>query len=247
MATSSQRSGQASHYLEYLPAVYQQDAQVGQPNFLGRFLLAFEHLLTGLGDVDEPGLEEILDGIVAPDNGTLLQAGAHRFFDPGPALPDRERAPAEFLEWLAGWVALTLRADLGESHQRDFIAQAASLYRLRGTKQGFEKLIEIYASLGPWFGTTIDELSTPFQIGVHSKLGVDTLLDGGPPHYFRVLIRLRTPDAAQIRQSRQVAMAIIDMEKPAHTHYVLDVETPTFQINVNSRIGVDTLLGPAPR
>src|SRR5262245_3569813 len=117
MATNDDRPGQASRYLEYLPAIYQQEAEVGRPNFLGRFLLAFEQMLTGLGDSNEPGLEEILDGLVGSVSGATQLAGIHRYLDPGPKLPDHERAPAEFLEWLAGWVALTLRADLDELRQ----------------------------------------------------------------------------------------------------------------------------------
>lgn len=242
MATNDEHPEQSSSYLEYLPAIYQQDAEVGRPNFLGRFLLAFEKVLTGLGDIDEPGLEEILDGIVDPVSGASRLAGIQRYFDPGPDLPDHQRAPAEFLEWLAGWVALTLRADLDELRQRDFIARAVSLYPLRGTKQGLEEFVSIYTRLG----VTVDELNTPFQIGVHSIIGVDTLLDGGAPHFFRVLVRLPTPDSEQIRQHREVATAIIDIEKPAHTHYVLDVAYPTLQISVHSTVGVDTLLGPSP-
>jgi phage tail-like protein len=242
MATNDGRPGQTSRYLDYLPAIYQQDAQVNQPNLLGRWLLAFEQVLTGLGDVEEPGLEEILDGVFDPVSGLLRKAGVHRYFDPGPNLPDSERAPAEFLPWLAGWVALALRADLDELRQRDFIARAVSLYRLRGTKQGLEEFVRIYTRLG----VTVDEMNTPFQIGVHSTVGVDTLLDGGAPHFFRVLIRLPTPDPEQIRQHRQVATAIIAMEKPAHTHYELGVETPTMQLGVHSTVGVDTLLGASP-
>lgn len=247
MADDNARPGQTSSYLEYLPALFQQEAEVGQPNFLGRFLLAFEQILTGLGDVDEPGLEEILDGIVNPNNpDEFLLAGVQRYFDPGPELPEPLRAPPEFLAWLAGWVALTLRADLDELRQRDFIARAVSLYRLRGTKQGLEEAIRIYTRLG----VTINELNTSFQVGVHSTIGVDTLLGGGGPHYFRVLIRVPTPEPELLRQYRQVVTDIIDMEKPAHTYYnrldKLDVETPTFQIGVHSTIGVDTLLGPPP-
>ena len=238
----NQRPGQTSRYLDYLPAIYQQDVQDGHANFLGRFLLAFEQVLTGLGAVEAPGLEEILDGIVDPLTGGMHLVGVQRYFDPGPRLPDHERAPAEFLTWLAGWVALSLRADLDELRQRDFIARAVSLYRLRGTRQGVEEFVRIYTRLG----VTIHELHTPFQLGVYSTVGVDTILDGGAPHFFRVLIRLSTPDPEQLRQHREVVTAILDMEKPAHTYYQLDIETPTLQLGVHSTVGVDTLLGPAP-
>jgi phage tail-like protein len=198
-------------------------------------------VLTGLGEPGEPGLEEILEGIIDPTSGATRLEGIHRYFEPGPSLPEHERAPYEFLEWLAGWVALSLRADLDELRQRDFIARAVSLYHLRGTKKGLEEVLRIYTRLA----STIDELNTPFQIGVHSTVGVDTLLDGGAPHFFRVLIRLAMPDPEQRRQHQEVATAIIDMEKPAHTYYKLVVETPTLQIGVHSTIGVDTLLSPS--
>jgi len=237
---ADERPEQVSRYLDYLPAVYQEDAAPASPDFLGRLLLAFEQILTGLGDPGEPGLEEILEGIVEPAGAGMRLAGVYRYFDPGPSLPDGERAPAEFLEWLSGWVALSLRADLDELRQRDFIARAASLYRLRGTRRGLEEFVRIYTRLG----ATVMELDAPFQLGLHSTVGVDTLLDGGAPDFFRVLVRLPSPDPAQIARHRQVVAAIIDQEKPAHTHYTLEIETPTFQIGVQSTVGVDTLLGP---
>jgi len=224
-------SEQASSYLEYLPAILQEGAALGQPNFLGRFLLGFEQVLTGLGDPTEPGVEEILDGV-----GSL--AGVERYFEPGASLPDTQRTPSTFLDWLAGWVALSLRADLDELRQRDFIARAVSLYRLRGTRTGLENLIRIYTRLGP----TIIELSAPFQIGVTSRIGVDTLVGGGAPHFFTVRLLLPSSDPAELRKQEGVARAIIDMEKPAHTYYVLTVATPAMQINVHSTVGVDTLL-----
>lgn len=248
MEPTNERPGQSSSYLTYLPAVFQQGEQAGQPTFVGRFLLAFEHLLTGLGDVDRPGIEEILDGIVdlAGDRvrlaGGLRLAGLERYFEPGPLLPDTHRSPVEFLEWLAGWVALTLRADLDELRQRDFIARAVSFYSQRGTRRGLEEIVKVYTRLG----VTVNEMQTPFQIGVRATIGEDTVLDGGAPHFFRVLIRLPTANPAELATARQVATAIIDMEKPAHTYYDLDFVTPTFQIGICSRIAFDTLLGPTP-
>lgn len=234
----TERSGQSSSYLDYLPAIYQQDATVGEPNFLGRFLLAFEHLLSGLGDAEEPGLEEILDGIRDPISGQVKLAGVQRYFIPGPELPGAERVPTEFLNWLAGWVALTLRGDLDELRQREFIARAVSLYALRGTKQGIQEIVRIYTRLG----VLIDEGGGTFQLGIHSTIGEDTILEGGAPHFFRVLAHLPTPDPAEIARHREVITAILDLEKPAHTFYELRITTPSLQIGVHSTIGEDTLL-----
>lgn len=225
MATDADR---VSSLLDSLPAVLQADRTAGAPNFLGRFLLGFEHLLLGAGDAGEPGLEEII-------------ARVYRYFEPDAnlELAQGERAPKAFLPWLAGWVALTLREDWDELRQRELIARAASLYRLRGTRRGVEEFLRIYTRLG----VEVDELGTAFQIGVHSTVGVDTVLDGGAPFFFRVRVLLPSPDPAQIKAQGAVAHAIIDLQKPAHTVYALSVETPTLQIGVHSAVGVDTLVG----
>jgi phage tail-like protein len=215
-----------SSLLGSLPAVLQEDRIAGAPDFLGQFLLGFEQVLLGLGDAANPGLEETI-------------ARLYRYFEPGATLSEDERTPREFLQWLAGWVALTLREDWDELRQRDLIAKAAPLYRLRGTRRGVEEFLRIYTRLG----VSIDELGTAFQIGVHSTVGVDTVLDGGAPFFFRVRVLLPSPDPVQIKAQRAVAHAIVDLQKPAHTYYTLTVETPIFQIGVHSTVGVDTLLG----
>jgi phage tail-like protein len=216
-----------SRLLEMLPAVFQEDRIGGGPNFLGRFLLGFERLLLGVGDPAEPGLEEEI-------------AQLYRYFEPGAMLSARERAPREFLEWLAAWVALTLREDWDELRQRDLIAKAVPLYRLRGTKRGVEEFLQIYTRLG----VHIDELNTAFQLGVHATVGEDTILDGGAPFFFRVFAYMAVPqDPSEIRTQYESARAIVELQKPAHTHFDLKVVTPTFQIAVHSTVGVDTLVG----
>jgi hypothetical protein len=72
------------------------------------------------------------------------------------------------------------------------------------------------------------------------------MLEGGAPFVFRVLINLSTTDPAVLKKQRGVVTAILDMEKPAHTQFVLEVETPTMQIGDHSRVEVDTLLGEPP-
>ena len=228
----------SSRYLDYLPAIFREHPEGGDTRFIGRFLLAFEHVLTGVGDPDHAGLEEKLDGI-SDGNGRRLLGGVERYFDPGPHAPDEQRAPKEFLQWLSGWVALALRADLDELRQRDFIARSASLYRLRGTKQGLERMVRIYTRLRP----TVEELAARYQVGVTSRVGADTPLGGGPPHFFRVRIHLATSNPKKIKHQVEVTRAIIEAEKPAHTYYELRWQTPELQIGVHSTVGVDTLLG----
>lgn len=125
-----------------------------------------------------------------------------------------------FLPWLASWVALALRADLPPNQQREFLSRIVPLYRRRGTKQNLQDLLSIFTR------------------------GVPTILESDDlPHHFTITMRL--PEAAaqdRLRQSA-IAHALIDLEKPAHTFYDLDLQFPTMQIEVTSTIGVDTLLG----
>jgi phage tail-like protein len=220
MADAAAHPGRASSWLEHLPALYQEGAEAG-PNYVGRFLLAFEEVLTGLGTGERP----------AGMDGTIAEM--HRVFHP-------YLAPPEFLEWLAQWAALTLRVDFDEARRREFVARAVPLYRLRGTRRGLEEMVRIYTGISP----TIVEVMDPLEIGAVSRVGVDTVIGGGAPHFFRVTVRLATPDPDAVRRTGETVAAILDQEKPAHTRYSLTLEIPSLQIGVHSRIGVDTLLSP---
>ena len=211
-----------SRYLDELPAIFRQES-----GFLGRFLLAFEQVLTGLGDPQSPGLEEVLDG-------------AHRYFVPGPGLPDGERTPAEFLDWLAGWVALTFREDWREEERRRILAGIVPAYRLRGTPEGLRQVLAAFTGLAPET-ITILEFLEPIQIGVRSTVGADTQLGGGPAHYFQVRVSLAARE--DLARQREILAAIINAEKPAHTYYDLFIDIPTLRVGIHSTIGRDTFLG----
>lgn len=202
-----------SSYVMHLPALVQEDA------FIGRFLLAFERILSGLRPPDladpfpvQPGLEAIIDRL-------------HTYFAPGPGLADVERAPDEFLPWLASWVALSLREDWQEEEKRRFISRIVSLYQYRGTKRGLEEILETYTG----------EEAVLYEFDES-------------PHYFQVEITLSEPTPEGLRRKEKIARAIIEQEKPAHSFYALRVLVPTMRI-INAdpergiRVGQNTLLG----
>jgi phage tail-like protein len=173
-------AGAPSSYLDYLPAIFRQDP------FAGRFLLAFETVLSGAGGV--PGLETAISGLAD-------------YFDPA-------TTRADFLPWLAGWVTLTLRADWDEPTRRGFIAQIVPLYRLRGTKQGLLRMLELYTTEPVEIYDTFDNV----------------------PYFFEVRLTLSEADPALLQTKQQIARAIIDQEKPAHTFYALQVAVPTMRL-----------------
>jgi phage tail-like protein len=210
-----------SSYLQNLPAIFSEEP------FLGRFLLAFEQVLTGLPGVTghEPDPPEGLEETIAK---------LADLFDP---LETRE----DFLSWLASWAALSLRADWDAGQKRDFLSKIVPLYRRRGTKENVAELLRIYTGLSP---VITEGANTEFQILDHSTIGVDTQIGGGAPHFFHVRVTLPNPNAETVERQAQTASALIELQKPAYTDYELEIVHAPMEIGERSTIGVDTLLAP---
>ena len=139
-----------SSYLRYLPPVLWRDdpppasAGIG----LGAVLRIFEKIATGIPD----GIPLVHADPRRPDRPDRTHehpaftdriADLHRLFDPW-------TTPADFLPWLASWVALdfpTLQGEpLWDEYQRRKVtAEIARIYRLRGRKAGLNQYLDLYA------------------------------------------------------------------------------------------------------
>jgi phage tail-like protein len=134
---------------------------------------------------------------------------------------DPRTAPDEFLPWLASWMAFSVQADLARDKQRAFLAQLIPLYRRRGTAGSLQELLTIFTT------------------------GKAEVKDDLPePNTFKVKVTLTASTPAESLRQRTIAHALIEMEKPAHTAYTLEVEFPSMQIKTTSQVGVNTLIGP---
>ena len=133
--------------------------------------------------------EAVLSGTGAQPGLETTIGGIARYFDPAAAGP-------EFLPWLAGWVTLSLRADWDEQTQRSFIQKIVPLYKLRGTRDGLWQMLNLYTG-------------QPVEI-------YDAFDDR--PYFFEVQLTLSAADPVLLRTTQQIARAIIDQEKPAHTY-----------------------------
>jgi len=60
-----------------------------------------------------------------------------RYFDP-------EGVPSEYLSWLSDWLAIEYDAEWPASAKREFLSQAPTLFRLRGTKEGMRRILRLY-------------------------------------------------------------------------------------------------------
>ncbi|WP_293374003.1 phage tail protein [Nevskia sp.] len=204
----------APRLLELLPALYRADPQVG------KFLTAFEAVLFGL----DPGPDELASG--RSDEAAPLETQIDRLADTFSAFD----TPREFLPWLASWVGLSLRADLDEQQQRQFLAETAQRYRRRGTPGNLIALLKLFTR------TTIEP--TIEETGLH---------------HFKVTIVLPSLNSgaaaatwpAFVDRQTAIARSIIELEKPAHTSFELHTLFVSLQIGIHSTVGVDTLLGTA--
>ena len=204
----------ASAYLEHLPALYQEDP------LLGKFLEGFRVMLEGgegsAGDVE--GIGQKIDRVA-------------QLFDP-------QHLPSAFLNWLASWMALTLREDWEEPRRRDLIREIVSLYPLRGTRKGLERYIKLYAG----DGVTVRDHLAPMRVGQTSRVGTETVLGGMPPHFFVVNVRFSEADRGQIGTMTLAVKAVVDAEKPAHTYYDLNTQGASMVVGVVSTVGKDTII-----
>jgi phage tail P2-like protein len=137
----------------------------------------------------------------------------------------------EFLPWLASWVSLSLRADWDEATKRSFIQQIVPMYRLRGTRAGLQRMLELYT---------------------RERVEVDDQF-AAPPDFFQVKLTLSGADPVLFQRKQRIARAIIDQEKPAFTFYALEVVVPAMRLVSQARherdgapyliLGENTLLG----
>lgn len=110
-------------YTQHLPAIYQNASltptRPADARSLERFLALFESFFA-----------DVEDEVVAVE----------RLFD-------AEGAPPEWLDWLAGWLAVDLEEDWPEAKKRSVLAAAFASYGWRGTARGLRQAVRVYAGV----------------------------------------------------------------------------------------------------
>jgi len=205
-------------YIEHLPAIYRRSDAVGR-NVVRDICFLFEHMI---GSVER-----------------TLDVG-HRFYDP-------HECPPEFLEWLAGWTAFIVDLDWPDSKKRALIKRAVDLYRIRGTRRALALFLKLFTGHEP----DIEENVWPFKgfrVDTEARIGIDSVVL--PPvnlaHCFTVTMPIKFETVKDTPEMIVRIHQIIQMEKPAHTHYYLrfleeegDVELREFfSIGLRSGIGI---------
>lgn len=119
-----------STYLEYLPAYYREsdehngtDEDEKSVAMLEHFLSIFETLFSTLEDTR----------------------------DSTPSLIDSRETSKENLAWLSQWLGLTYDDSWDEERWQVLMREAPGLFGIRGTREGIERIIEIYSQMRPLF------------------------------------------------------------------------------------------------
>jgi phage tail-like protein len=228
-------------YLEYLPAVFQEDEE--SRRFLERFLAIFQSGFDDLGNlVDRLG----------------------DLFDP-------YRVPAQHLRWLARWVGLFVHPQWSEAQLRAQIASAVQDFGGRGTPEGVRAAIRAYAQVEtrivehfrlrallhlsadvPLDGS--GSLWSPdrterLQLGSHSQLGRTRLTSRPEPavealewgaHRFTVLF---DADPYSVNAIAERVSGVVEREKPAHTEASICPVFPRLRVGIQAHLGLDASVG----
>jgi phage tail-like protein len=228
-------------YLQYLPAVYQEDEE--SRLFLERFLSIFQ------SEFDD--LDRRIDRL-------------WQLFNPGSIC-------ARHLHWLAAWFALVVNPDWPESKLRSMVKNAFRTYLMRGTVEGLKQAIRDHVGVEsniienfrlrrlPVLSATNSvqggvRLWSPdfykrLQVGAYSQIGSFQLVSNPEPdvealtwgaHQFTVSF-LANPYESEDLQRR--VTQVVEREKPVHTRATICPVFPRFRIGVQATIGADTVVG----
>jgi len=190
--------------LENLPAIYHSV----ENSALHELLSLFEAVWFAGGDDERLGLEGKIAQIPAlfkPAAGNESGAGT---------------TPQRFLAWLSEWVALSDRSGLSDEQLRQLIANIVPLYAKRGTKEYLERMLHFY--LREASSVAVYDQEIPGMTVGRSAVGSDSRLGSDRPFFFKVVIKLVLPEDTPVEDIVERARAVIDLAKPAHTHYSLE-------------------------
>lgn len=193
--------------MNFLPDVYQENKK--SSSFLERYLEIFDTLYE---DVNYK-IERISE-----------------YFDP-------DSTPAEFLGWLSEWLSIEDSYLWNERQLRYLLKNMMRLYRIRGTKQYLEEMIELYTGVRPYI---VENHQIEAYMG--DTVMADRLknLYGDSKYVFTVIVNIGKQASSR---SYQILTKIINNAKPANMGCRLIVLEPYIYLDKHSYLGINSLLG----
>lgn len=114
-----------------------------------------------------------------------------------------EYAPADFLEWLAGWVDVAVDEEWSDGQRRRIVADAVSLHRRAGTASGIRDALQLAA--GPDATVSVDESG-----GTSWSATPGGALPGSTDAAVKISIAVPAGDEVELRRRfERVAAAVV--------------------------------------
>jgi phage tail-like protein len=167
------------------PIVERLPAVYQEEEFVGRFVSAF-------------------DAGLAPVLATL--DALHAYVDPW-------LAPVDFLDWLAGWVAVVLDDGWSVDQRREFVASAVRLHAVRGTVSGVADAVRLAA------GPSARRIEILDSGGASWSAAPGSALPGEAVARLTVRVHAADPDGLDRRRIE----AAVESAKPAHVPHTVEV------------------------
>lgn len=218
-------------WLDLLPTAYRRDP--GAAVFLDRFLALFEQVFTGVENRYEQFSREL----------------------------NPDAAPREVIDWLAALIDLAFDPSWPLARRRALVGEAMALYRARGTVAGLARYVEIYTGIRPEIiEAWLERPAEPAFLGrPGSVLGCGLpLLGSGRPrgmmpddalwaaYAHRFTIHVYIDHRCDAEVTLRAVDRIVEVNKPAHTAHRLEAIFPDARVGLQSRVGLDLVLGGAP-
>jgi phage tail-like protein len=126
------------------------------------------------------------------------------------AYVDPAVCPADYLDWLAGWVGLVLDENWPVDRRRTLTSRAVGLYRTRGTAEALRAEVEVFT------GGTVDVRDNGGT--VVSDVPGAAFPDKEPP---RIVVQVAVDDPASVNV--KTLDALVAAAKPAHVLHEIEV------------------------
>lgn len=193
-------------FTEYLPEVYRQNQ--ASDSFLERFVGIFQSIYVDVED-------EI---------------------DYTPINFDCERAPVDFLRWIADWMSIKDITVWGEDKLRQVIKNAIKIYKMKGTKRAVAKIVQEYTGVEP---IIVEQFDVKENMYYDKQKKVVENLFGDNGYVFTVML----PQAA-VKDSETYAsvLKIISSVKPIDAICNLVVLNDRINLDHHSYMGMNSFI-----
>jgi phage tail-like protein len=151
------------------------------------------------------GFTGALDDVLSPVFATLDSFSA--YLDP-------RLAPADFLDWLARWVALDVDESWTPAQRRELITKAVELHRWRGTRRGLAEHVMLLT------GGVVEVTDSG---GSSWSPTPDTAPPGEASPWVRVRVSVEQASEQTLAAMRSAVEAAVAAAKPAHVAHSVEV------------------------